>query len=183
MERIQGKTLYDHFSSVDNGEESYQEGTELKSLIIVKEILIQILQGVAYLHQQGICHLDLTPFNIMIQPEANPKRNNINVKIIDFNCAKQSKIFTKKRNMGEEENHEWTECALIGECGNPHYRAPEMVKGKQYGEKADIWQVGCLLYYIIFGRELFPSTSTTVLYQNIMSFSVDQINTLPKLEF
>jgi serine/threonine protein kinase len=46
--------------------------------------------------------------------------------------------------------------ALTDFCGSPGFFAPEMItKGSYYGDKADIWSLGCILLELILGHENF----------------------------
>ena len=46
--------------------------------------------------------------------------------------------------------------ALSDFCGSPGFFAPEMItKGSYYGDKADIWSLGCILLELILGHENF----------------------------
>jgi serine/threonine protein kinase len=44
---------------------------------------------------------------------------------------------------------------LKGECGTPLYMAPEMITGKVYDEKIDVWSLGVIVYILLFGGN-FP---------------------------
>lgn len=71
----------------------------------------QILDGVEYLHENGVCHRDLKPENLLLEKGSN------NLKIIDFGLSNLYKF-----------PHETLQTA----CGSPCYAAPEMIAGKEY---------------------------------------------------
>lgn len=64
---------------------------------LVKEIMKQILEGIDYIHLEGILHRDLKPQNILINYDENSEE--LNIKIADFGLARTysflSKNFTK----------------------------------------------------------------------------------------
>lgn len=39
--------------------------------------------------------------------------------------------------------------------GSPIYMAPEIILGKSYGAKADIWSLGTVFYEMLTGKNLF----------------------------
>ena len=86
-------------------------------------ILIQILFGLKYLHDNKIIHRDLKSANIFLT------KNGI-VKIGDLNV---SKVLDKKK-MAETKT------------GTPYYSAPEIWEDKLYDNKIDIWSFGCIIY-------------------------------------
>ena len=55
----------------------------------IKGLMKQLLQGVAYLHQQGIVHRDLKLSNILVD-------NDFNLKICDFGLARMKEIVMTK---------------------------------------------------------------------------------------
>ncbi len=86
-------------------------------------ILIQILFGLKYLHDNKIIHRDLKSANIFLT------KNGI-VKIGDLNV---SKVLNNNK-MAETKT------------GTPYYSAPEIWEDKLYDNKIDIWSVGCIIY-------------------------------------
>ena len=80
----------------------------------------QILEGVAYLHKNGIVHQDIRGKNIL-------RDYMDNVKLADYGLSVHLQNFTTSHPDIEIVN--WT--------------APEVLMGKGYDYKSDIWSIGC----------------------------------------
>ena len=106
-------------------------------------ILIQILKGLKYLHDNNIIHRDLKSANIFLM------KNGL-IKIGDLNVSKLSKI-------GSANTH----------TGTPYYSSPEIWIDKPYNNKTDIWSVGCIIYEMCNLIPPFRGTSLINLYHNI----------------
>ncbi|OHT00553.1 CAMK family protein kinase [Tritrichomonas foetus] len=93
---------------------------------IALEFFRQLIYGLDYLHQHGICHRDLKPENLLLD-----QYNRI--KIADFGFAR------------------WMQTNIVEtSCGSPHYASPEVIKGFPYdGRMADIWSCGVIFYALI----------------------------------
>ena len=109
-----------------------------------KLIIYKVLKGLEELHLNGICHRDLDPQNICLDGE------RYQVKIADLGCSE----FLYGEN-GEK-------ILFRGERGKPSYMAPEMFRPnyKYYGEKADIFSVGVLLF--VLKTKYFPFPNAKV---------------------
>ena len=109
-----------------------------------KLIIYKVLKGLEELHLNGICHRDLDPQNICLDGE------RYQVKIADLGCSE----FLYGEN-GEK-------ILFRGERGKVSYMAPEMFrpKYKYYGEKADIFSVGVLLF--VLKTKYFPFPNAKV---------------------
>jgi serine/threonine protein kinase len=71
--------------------ESYPPDQEIP-INIIKEILRQILNGLSYLHLEGIFHRDLKPQNILI----NYSSDQSEIKIVDFGLARTYSSLNKQ---------------------------------------------------------------------------------------
>ncbi|XP_075443096.1 serine/threonine-protein kinase Nek10 isoform X3 [Ascaphus truei] len=117
MELIEGAPLGEHFNSL---KEKKQQFTEER----IWNVFIQLCLALRYLHKEKrIVHRDLSPNNIMLG-----ERDKVTV--TDFGLAKQ-----------KQENSKLTSIV-----GTILYSCPEVVKSEPYGEKADVWAAGCILY-------------------------------------
>ena len=111
--------------------------------------LVQVLEGLAYLHEQGVIHRDLKGANILTTKEGV-------VKLADFGVA---------INLDETANE--------GECvvGTPYWMAPEIIKMEGVTAKCDIWSVGCVVIELMTGKppyfELAPMAALFRIVQDV----------------
>ncbi|XP_027142144.1 serine/threonine-protein kinase Nek10 [Larimichthys crocea] len=139
MELIEGVPLAEHFNSL---KEKQQQFTEDR----IWNIFIQMCRALRYLHKEKrIVHRDLTPNNIMLGEKDK-------VTITDFGLAKQ-----------KQENSKLTSVV-----GTILYSCPEVVKNEPYGEKADVWAVGCILYQMAALQPPFNSSNMLSLASKIV---------------
>ena len=85
------------------------------------------MEAIYYCHSNSICHRDIKPENILINDKDE-------IKIIDFGLADIVR---------SNENN------LSGIKGTKRYMAPEVLKGRSYNEKCDIWSVGHIFYVLM----------------------------------
>jgi serine/threonine protein kinase len=102
---------------------------------IAIEIFIQILEGVSHLHKQkpAIIHRDLKPANILFKEEME----NVFVKIGDYGLIALHKFadnLVDEQTEGADELHS-------NQVGDQNYAAPEVINGKEYDTKADIYSI------------------------------------------
>jgi serine/threonine protein kinase len=102
-----------------------------------REIFTQILEAVQYCHSKGIIHRDIKLENIIF---SNPERKDI--KIIDFGVSGLVKTEKSK-------------------SGTLRYMPPEVVGGTNTNSlpSIDVWGLGCILYELVTGEQLFKGSS------------------------
>ncbi|KAL6933107.1 hypothetical protein ACO0R3_002203 [Hanseniaspora guilliermondii] len=92
----------------------------------------QVLQGLSYLHNQGILHRDMKADNLLLDLDGV-------CKISDFGISKRSTDIYS--------NSEMTMTGTI------FWMAPEMVDTKQgYSAKVDVWSLGCIVLEMFAGK-------------------------------
>ncbi|NXV72547.1 M3K19 kinase, partial [Atlantisia rogersi] len=104
--------------------------------IVLCKYTKQILQGVAYLHDNCVVHRDIKGNNVMLMP------NGI-VKLIDFGCARRLAWVSLSGTQSE---------MLKSVHGTPYWMAPEVINESGYGRKSDIWSVGCTVFEMATGK-------------------------------
>ena len=106
--------------------------------ITIKSFMYQLLQGIAFCHENRVLHRDLKPQNLLIN-------NKGQLKLGDFGLA---------RAFGIPVNTFSNEVVTLW------YRAPDVLLGSRtYNTSIDIWSAGCIMAEMYTGRPLFPGTT------------------------
>ena len=109
-------------------------------------IAMQIGDGLAVAHENGIVHRDIKPANVMVMPDQT-------VRILDFGLAKFA---------GTDGP---TEAGVV--LGTVAYMSPEQMRGDEVDAGTDIWSLGVLLYEMVSGSRPFPAATLPGLYRAI----------------
>ncbi|XP_064111615.1 aurora kinase B-A-like [Macrobrachium nipponense] len=105
--------------------------------------MIQLISALKYCHSKNVIHRDIKPENILIAADGQ-------LKIADFGWSVYSP------------NERRTTL-----CGTLDYLPPEMIEGRMYDEKVDIWSLGVLCYEFLAGKPSFEAKSHTETFRRI----------------
>uniref|UniRef100_A0A8D0GTN6 Protein kinase domain-containing protein n=1 Tax=Sphenodon punctatus TaxID=8508 RepID=A0A8D0GTN6_SPHPU len=136
MEYMAGGELFERIVADDF------EHTEPASMQYVQ----QILEGIRYIHHQGILHLDLKPENIICVSEASRW-----VKIIDFGLARRLDPAIPLKVLH----------------GTPEFMAPEVIAFEPVTFATDMWSVGVICYILLSGDSPFQGSSDMDTLRNV----------------
>ena len=117
--------------------------------MVIQVYTLQMLEGVAYLHQSGVVHRDIKPENVLLD-------HNGVIKFVDFGAAKviansgRTRVSTKSmRPVTGADNQ-----SLNSMTGTPMYMSPEVITGSSTDRSGvvDIWSLGCCVLEMATGR-------------------------------
>lgn len=108
----------------------------------------EMLSALSFCHAQGVLHRDLKPTNIFMLADGMSK-------LLDFGLAKRS-VDEPLTAMGKR-------------IGTPRYMAPEVVRGTPPDHRADIYQLGLLLYEAAAGRAAFTDADVMTVLRKVVT--------------
>lgn len=124
---------------------------------VVKNLMSQLLRGVAHIHSNNVVHRDLKPSNLLYSDGS--------LYICDFGMSRKlpkSKSVANSSSASASSDTEVHDAAMTP--GNRvitlYYRPPELLLGTpKYGTAVDMWSVGTIFAQLILGRTLFKGDS------------------------
>uniref|UniRef100_H2Z6T3 Serine/threonine-protein kinase PLK4 n=1 Tax=Ciona savignyi TaxID=51511 RepID=H2Z6T3_CIOSA len=114
------------------------------SEIQVRKFMVQIVEGMLYLHAHGILHRDITLANMLLDDEQH-------IKIADFGLATRLALPTDKH---------------FTMCGTPNFISPEIATRSAHGLESDVWSLGCMLYTFLVGVPPFDTDAVKSTLKN-----------------
>ncbi|GJE94096.1 kinase-like protein [Phanerochaete sordida] len=168
----------------------YHPGARALPWDVLKQVCISLCFAVDFLHVKGVVHTDIHPDNILIQPKARNETAVVEAFLAGLDPTKDhvgpvpfpkverrelSVALTDLENahlVANDSKHDF----LI----QPHHlRAPEVILGAPWGPKADIWNLGCLIFEWATSRLLFEHDTETGDPQAILRGMVHTLGNFP----
>ncbi|XP_004439167.2 PREDICTED: aurora kinase C [Ceratotherium simum simum] len=111
-------------------------------------IMEELADALTYCHEKKVIHRDIKPENLLLGFRGE-------VKIADFGWSVHTPSLRRKTM-----------------CGTLDYLPPEMIEGRTYNEKVDLWCIGVLCYELLVGNPPFESNSHNETYRRILKVDV-----------
>ena len=103
----------------------------------VRDMVRQLLQALAYVHERGFFHRDVKPENILVSGAST-------LKLADFGVAREIR----------------SRPPYTRYIGTRWYRAPELLlRSTHYSASIDVWAVGTIMAEMLALRPLFPGAT------------------------
>jgi serine/threonine-protein kinase len=118
---------------------------------LVATIVRQLGDALAAAHQAGIIHRDLKPENIMYNPKTQ------RVLLLDFGIARDAELPPAER---------LTRTGFF--VGTLQYVAPEALSGELVDNRADIYSLATITYYMLTGRHPYTGRNPRELFQQLL---------------
>ncbi len=150
----------------------YVEGLDLAKLVKAKgplpvahscNYVHQAALGLQHAHENGMVHRDIKPANLILSRDGKKAL----IKVLDFGLAKVTSEGPVASGLTREGQ------AL----GTPDFIAPEQIKNAQSADiRADVYSLGCTLYYLLTGRPPFAGDHLWDIYQAHFSRDAEPLN-------
>jgi formylglycine-generating enzyme required for sulfatase activity/serine/threonine protein kinase len=127
--------------------------------------IYQAALGLQYAHEKGMVHRDIKPSNLILSRHGKKPV----VKILDFGLAKANREGSLDKSLTHEGQM----------LGTPDYIAPEQSLDAQKADiRADIYSLGCTLYYLLSGSPPFSGASLYEVLRGHHSLEPTPLNVL-----
>ncbi|KAK8955935.1 Phosphoenolpyruvate carboxylase kinase 1 [Platanthera guangdongensis] len=138
MDLCEGGDLFDRIAAAGGSAAPMSEAD-------AAAVMAPMMEALLICHRRGVAHRDVKPDNVLFDGEGR-------LRLADFGSAE---CFGDGRGMR-------------GVVGTPYYVAPEVVLGREYGEKADVWSAGVVLYIMLGGMPPFYGETAGEIFEAVI---------------
>ncbi len=111
------------------------------------ELILQAARGLQHAHRQGLVHRDIKPSNLLLDRSGT-------LKVLDLGLAR----LTTESSQSDGVEEQMTRAGQI--MGTMDFMAPEQAEDmSKVDGRADIYSLGCTLYYLVNGRTIYQAKS------------------------
>ena len=129
-----------------NNKKERNEKFEINEIL---EILTQLNNTFKILVEKKVIHRDLKLQNILLK-----KNNGQNIwKLIDYGVSRQFVTLSRQ--------------SYTKYVGTISYMAPEILEGKEYNNKCDLWSLGIIIYNLYFKKMPYKGDTIIAVFNNI----------------
>jgi hypothetical protein len=128
LEYVPGQTLQQHLAVIGAADEQF-----------ALRIAAQVLRALTALHARTICHRNVKPKNLFLEPDGK-------VRLIGLGLASCRTAF-------------FSPHLDARPIGTPHFMAPEMIRGSYADPRSDLYSLGVTLYVAVTGQTPFEKGS------------------------
>ncbi|CAE6363893.1 unnamed protein product [Rhizoctonia solani] len=169
--------IFEEFCSGGSLADSLSNG-RIEDETVTQVYTLQLLEGLEYLHKQGVVHRDIKPDNLLLDHTGM-------IKFADFGAAKvlaknqrSIQLNTRSRNTSwrSPATRQGKQNSLTG---TPMYMAPEIINNESVGRHGamDVWSIGCVILECCTGRKPWSNLDN----EWAIMFHIGQAKTAPPL--
>jgi serine/threonine protein kinase/tetratricopeptide (TPR) repeat protein len=164
MKLVEGRSL----------EELLEEAENLSARLALLPHLIAVTEAVAYAHGRRVVHRDIKPANVVVGSFGETV-------VVDWGLARDlgadpadsSPIRTASRGEGD------SGATVAGTIlGTPHYMPPEQARGLPVDERADVYALGAMLYFLLTGAPPHSGSSGQEVLAAAVSGGIEPVDRL-----
>ncbi|MFJ2322950.1 serine/threonine-protein kinase [Pseudomonas sp. NPDC087817] len=129
----------------------------------LRDIVLPLLDTLAYAHRRGVLHGDMKPSNVMLSEDG--------LRLFDFGLGQAEEgTLPGLPHLSRERFNAWT----------PGYAAPELLEGQSLSASADVYGVACVIYELAGGKHPFRRLPSTQARDEHLERELQAPQNLPK---